>query len=234
MMRKKALIFGTNGGIGQTLVKKMGADYDVFSITRYCPVSDKQNILSDYSEASLKAISDSLNQQGVSFSRIINATGLLHDGDIWPEKRLDDLSRRALIQYFEVNSVIPALLLQYFSPLLDRHDSSVFALLSAKVGSISDNRLGGWYGYRMSKAALNMLVKTASIELKRTQKQQTVVAIHPGTTESVLSEPFSKRIKPEKLYSPEQTANRLIKVMDNVSPDQTGLFLNWDSSVIPW
>ena len=133
---------------------------------------------------------------------------------------------------FLINAIGPALLIKHFVPLLDNEDKAVFATLSAKVGSISDNGYGGWYSYRASKSALNQFIKTASIETKVKNKKAIIVALHPGTVKSKLSEPFQKINL--KIQNPEESAKNLIKVINTLDYEQTGKFLNWDGSEIPW
>ena len=133
---------------------------------------------------------------------------------------------------FLINSIGPALLIKHFVPLLDNENKSVFATLSAKVGSISDNGFGGWYSYRASKAALNQLIKTASIEMKVKNKQAIFLALHPGTVKSNLSQPFQKTNL--KIQEPEESAKHLVKIINSVDQSQTGKFFNWDGSELPW
>ena len=135
---------------------------------------------------------------------------------------------------FQINTIGPALVAKYFLPKLNRNSRSVFAVLSARVGSIADNRLGGWYAYRASKAALNMIIKNASIEIARKNKQAIVVCLHPGTVDSLLSKPFQSNVPDGKLFSPEFSAGKLLSVVDNLSPDQSGGIVGWDGEPIPY
>ena len=151
-----------------------------------------------------------------------------------PEKRLSQLNTDALTEYFRINTVIPSLCLRFFHKLLDKQSSSKFVFLSAMVGSIGDNQLGGWYGYRSSKAALNMMVKTASIEVKRSNKKACLAVIHPGTTQGPLSKPFSAGVSKDKYYTPAQSAQRIIELSESLEAEQTGQFFNWDGSLLPW
>jgi NAD(P)-dependent dehydrogenase (short-subunit alcohol dehydrogenase family) len=164
------------------------------------------------------------------FNLIVNAAGVLHSSAFRPEKKLADLNYDQLLQTFRTNAFGPALVMRHFCGLLDR-DRGVMAVVSAKVGSIEDNRLGGWYSYRASKAALNMLLKTAAIELRRTRPNSVLVALHPGTVRSELSRPFRGA---ELGRSPEAAAGDMLRVIDALSPADSGGFFAYDGTVLPW
>lgn len=221
---KKALLIGSNGTIGSALAEAMRLKYELYTLSRE---------ETDYSEASLERIAKELKLNG-SFSVIICCVGTLHNDNLKPEKRLSQLNNASLSEYFRINTIIPALCLRFFQPLLDKSEPSQFTFLSAMVGSISDNNLGGWYGYRSSKAALNMIVKTASIEIKRSNKMASLAVIHPGTTIGALSKPFAAGISKDKYYTPEQSAARILSLTESLPPEQTGSFFNWDGSHLPW
>ena len=159
---------------------------------------------------------------------------MLHDDSIQPEKSLTQCDASSLKRLFEVNSIGPLMVAGALLPLHKRNRRFTFAALSAMVGSIEDNRLGGWYGYRASKAALNSFVKTLSNECRIKHPRASVVAIHPGTTDTELSRPFQRNVKPGKLYSADQTAERILNVLESLDTGQTGQFLNWDGTTIPW
>ena len=161
---------------------------------------------------------------------IINAAGVLHTQDFMPEKRLADLSMAQMQATFEANTFGPALLLRHFVPLMDS-ERAILAMLSAKVGSIGDNRLGGWYSYRASKAALNMMVKTAAIEVARNRKGNVLVALHPGTVNSPLSRPF----RGETIGRPaHDAATDMLRVLDALTPEQSGSFRSYNAEQLPW
>lgn len=164
----------------------------------------------------------------------INCVGFLHDGAITPEKALRQLNPDHLMRYFQVNSIGAALLAKHLQPLLNHKQPNIFATISAKIGSIEDNRLGGWYGYRASKAALNMFLKTAAIEYSRRSPHTAIVMLHPGTTATRLSEPFQRSVPPEKLFSVEKTVSLLMDVLSQVTLDDNGSFFSWDGSHLPW
>ncbi len=166
---------------------------------------------------------------------VVYCAGLLHDGDAHrPEKRLADVTLESLQRSFAVNAIGPALVAKHFNGLLDRTDRAVFASLSARVGSIDDNRLGGWYGYRASKAAQNMITRNLSIELRRTARGVICVALHPGTVDTTLSRPFQGKVPEGKLFSPTRAAAQLLGVVDQLRPEDNGSFLAWDGQPIPW
>lgn len=181
------------------------------------------------------SISEAVSEADVSsFDRVLCCTGLLHNDDVQPEKALKEVSLTNLITLFELNTFAPILLAKYFVPKLNKRHKSVFAALSARVGSMEDNRLGGWYSYRASKSALNMLLKNLSIEVARSQPKAIILGLHPGTVDSDLSKPFSKNVKPEKLFSPGFSAEKLFQVIENSHADDTGSILAWDGQVIPY
>ncbi|KST69258.1 SDR family NAD(P)-dependent oxidoreductase [Mastigocoleus testarum] len=188
-------------------------------------VTDEQQITEG-----IKFISESTDKLHL----VVNCVGLLHDGKLQPEKSLRQLNSENLLRYFQVNSISSALLAKHLLPLF-RHDSqSIFACISAKIGSIGDNRLGGWYGYRASKAALNMFMRTVAIEYGRKSPNTIVVTLHPGTTDTRLSEPFQRNVPPEKLFSVERTVNQLFAVINNLGKEDSGEFFSWDGSRLPW
>jgi len=164
------------------------------------------------------------------FQLIINTVGVLHTNRWMPEKRLDDLNAEQLIELMKINAIGPALTFRHFSKLLDPQ-SSIMVTLSAKVGSIEDNRLGGWYSYRSSKAALNMLVKTTSIEWARTKPNTTLIAMHPGTVNSRLSKPF----RGEQIGRPaNQAASEMFTVIESLTREDSGSFITYSGERLPW
>ena len=229
----RALIIGASGAIGAALVDELrnrpGCAL-VVALHRH-----SQPAIDFADEASIAAAAAVVADQG-PFQLIINATGILHGSDqtsaapLMPEKRLADVHYGQMQQVFLINTFGPALVLRHFSGLLDRQ-RGILALLSAKVGSIGDNRLGGWYSYRASKAALNMLVKTAAIELKRSQPNALLLALHPGTVNSRLSQPFRGG---EIGRSPAAAAQDLLRVLDQQSAEASGRFLSYSGEQLPW
>lgn len=170
----------------------------------------------------------------IKLDLVINCVGVLHDLILQPEKSLKHINSENLLRYFQINTIPSILLLKHLKSLLKHQNQSVFATISAKVGSITDNQLGGWYGYRASKTALNMLMKTASIEYLRTNPKTIIVMLHPGTTNTLLSLPFQKNVPAQKLFSVDLCVQQLLTVIDHLTMENTGQFLSWDGSIIPF
>lgn len=165
---------------------------------------------------------------------VINCVGILHGEQIKPEKSLKHINNNNLLHYFQVNAIPTVLLAKHLLPLLKHSQTSIFASISAKVGSIEDNYLGGWYGYRASKSALNMFLKNIAIEYHRISKKTIVVALHPGTTDTQLSKPFQNNVPPENLFSVERCTSQLLSIINNLTKDDHGKFFSWDGSILPW
>lgn len=165
---------------------------------------------------------------------LLNCAGVLHAPGLRPEKSLASLRMDALAQVFALNAFAPVLLVQSLLPLFRRGDPAVLASLSARVGSIGDNQLGGWYAYRASKAAQNQLFRTLAIELRRTHPHAACVLLHPGTVDTPLSQPFQTGVLPEKLFTPKRAARQLLDIVAGISAAESGRFYAWDGSEIPW
>jgi NAD(P)-dependent dehydrogenase (short-subunit alcohol dehydrogenase family) len=225
-----AVVIGAGGGLGAALARGLRArgDYtDVVGLARsITPFLDLQD------EASVRAAAERVAALPVPPRLILLATGVLHGPRLAPEKALVQIDPEAMAQAFAVNAIGPALVMKHFLPLLPRPGRSVFAALSARVGSIGDNRLGGWYSYRASKAALNQIVRTAAVEVRRRAPEAVVVALHPGTVATPLSAPFS-RSGPE-IQTPDEAAARLLGVIDALSPEQSGGFFDHRGQPVPW
>lgn len=236
----RVVIAGASGGIGAELVRQCNADTSVkqvFALHRSAPPDASEGIvpvtfdLCD--EASIEAAAARASEEG-PVDLVIVATGFLHDERFSPEKSIQAIQSDAMLRSFEVNAIGPVLLAKHFLPLLRRDAKSCFAAISARVGSIADNRLGGWASYRASKAALNMLLRTASIEQKRRHKESIVVALHPGTVDTRLSAPFQGGVPEGKLFTPAYAAERLIGVIDGLRAENTGGFFAWDGQAIEY
>ena len=163
---------------------------------------------------------------------IIIATGMLHHENVQPEKSYRGQSAEAYARAFAINATGPALIAKHFLPLLPRDRRAVFAALSARVSSVSDNRLGGWHAYRASKAALNMIVRNFAIELARTHPQTIAVTLHPGTVDTALSQPFQGNVAEGTLFTPDYSAARLLTVIDGLTPENSGNLFAWDGQQI--
>lgn len=233
------VIAGANGGIGSALVDALLDDPGVARVTALSrqPVEKKHErlhpgIIDFADESSIRAAA---RDCGGDIDLVIVATGILHRApDISPEKRLADVDGRTMAEVLHINTIGPALLAKHFLPQLRRDAKSAFAAISARVGSISDNRLGGWASYRASKAALNMLMRTFSIEQSRTHPGSVVVTLHPGTTDTALSRPFQRNVPEGKLFEPAFVAGKLLAVVDGLAPEDTGGFFAWDASRIEY
>lgn len=226
------LVVGASGGIGQAIALGLAAREEVGSVV--CSTRGQalgfehpkvSHIALDFDrEESLAQAAAALASQP---SLIVVATGMLHGPQIFPERALKELDAQAFSRLLFVNTVGPALLAKHFVPLLSKTSPSTLAFLGARVGSIADNRAGGWYSYRTSKAALVMFVKTLSIELRRTHPQACALCLHPGTVRSELSAPFVRPNSKRKTFSPEECAGKLLGVLDGVSPEQSGMHLDY-------
>ena len=183
-------------------------------------------------EESIKSSLDHVPSD-TKFDLVFVATGILHnDKEIFPEKSIKDIDIDKLKKVILVNTIGPTLIGKYFIPYLRKDEKSVFAFLSARVGSISDNKLGGWYSYRASKTALNQIIKNFSIEIKRTNKNAIFVGLQPGTVKSFLSKPFERNVKEDNLFTPEYSAEKLLQVINDLSPDDSGKFFAWNGEEI--
>ena len=242
-----ALVQGASRGIGLGLVRGLLEERSFESVVATCrdPASaidlqalagERLKILQlDVTDAAhVDDLAATLEAQGVRPSLIVNAAGVLHREGFAPEKKLEDLEMRSLEQVFAVNAFGPALMLKALRPLMAREGKAVFAAISARVGSIADNRLGGWYGYRASKAALNQIIRTAGIEFSRRNRNAIAAALHPGTTDTGLSKPFQANVPAGKLFSIEQTCGYLLSVIDGLTADDNGGFFAWDGKPIEW
>ena len=225
-----ALIIGSNGGIGSAITKQVKAmDHcmQVEEVNRI--IFPKFDITQEVSIASIAQSFESRNQK---FDLIFDATGGLEINGAKPEKGFKMLNQQAMEDQYALNALGPALLMKYFLPLLERKKSTCFATLSARVGSISDNQLGGWMSYRAAKAALNQFVKCASIEEKRKNSESCVIALHPGTVATRLSETYG--INAPKIFTPIEAADKLLNVIKHIKPIQSGGFFAYDGSIIEY
>ncbi|WP_404344430.1 SDR family NAD(P)-dependent oxidoreductase [Vreelandella venusta] len=236
-----AVVIGAHGGIGHAVLQRLLSDSQtghVIAVSR-SPITFKHPkldaITADITTpAGRNSLSETLNGRPVHL--LFNAIGVLHDTTlgVQPEKRLEQLDEDAFAQVMHINAAAPALLLAALKPSLQGKHPTIIASLSARVGSITDNGYGGWYSYRASKAAHNMLMKTAAIELTRLNKQSIVLCLHPGTTDTQLSKPFQARVPTEKLFTPEFVAQQLLEVIAKRTPTETGSFWDWAGEPIPW
>ncbi len=234
------VVVGGNGGIGSALVNTLAAVPEVnnlysFSRCRGAVKTECHKTIYGFvdleSESSIQQMGASL--EGEELDLVIVASGLLHADDLNPEKNLRALKAVNMQRLFMVNSIASALVAQQLIPKLRKKSRTVFSVISARVGSISDNRLGGWYSYRASKAALNMLLKTTAIEVSRTHPKAIICGLHPGTVNTQLSAPFQKNVPENKLFPPEQSVAYLLEVIQKLQSSDTGKVFAWDGSEIP-
>ncbi|MGP1397724.1 MAG: SDR family NAD(P)-dependent oxidoreductase [Inquilinaceae bacterium] len=237
-------VAGASGGIGSALVDALVASPNVVRIhalSRTTPTGHGATVvalpmdLTD-EESIARAAATVAQETGGTTRAVLVATGVLQDpaAGLEPEKTWRALDAEALVHSYRINTVGPALVAKHFLPLLPRQGKAVFAALSARVGSIEDNRLGGWYAYRASKAALNMVIRSLSIELARTRPDALCVALHPGTVATGLSAPFRSGVPDDKLFAAADAAAHLLTVLDGLETTDTGRLFAWDGSRIPF
>lgn len=232
----RALIVGASGGLGSALLEQLVADarcQEIIAWSRSQIRASHQKVTAQRQidlchEETIGAAAKDLDEIDLA----IVATGLLHDDTMQPEKSFRALDRQTMMRAFEVNTVGPALVAKHVLPRLPRGRRSVLAILSARVGSIADNRLGGWHSYRASKAALNQLIRCFSVELSARQPHAICVGLHPGTVDTGLSKPFRASLQKSRLFSSAEAARNLMAVIDRLTPAQSGLVLDWAGAVI--
>jgi len=225
-----AVVVGETGGLGKAFLDHLQASGAFAAVHAFGRRSDPALELTD--ESSIAAAASRISDSGHDLRLLIVATGFLHDETDQPEKSLRDLDAAHMAKAFALNAIGPALLVKHFAPLLPRDGKSVLASLSAKVGSIGDNEIGGWYSYRASKAALNQLLRCTAIELARRKKEAICLALHPGTVDTGLSAPFSK--SGLDVQSASVAAGRLLQVIDKATPAESGSFLDYKGERLPW
>ncbi|QKQ76991.1 SDR family NAD(P)-dependent oxidoreductase [Nostoc sp. TCL240-02] len=245
-----ALIVGASQGIGFGFVKRLLQDEKIakiFATSRQLELStDLIALVDEHSERLICLEMDITDELQIvetiqkihakvdKLHLVVNCVGLLHEDTLQPEKSLRQINSENLLRYFQINSIGAVLLAKHLLPLFRHGERSVFASISAKLGSIGDNKLGGWYGYRASKAALNMLMRTAAIEYKRSCPKALIVTLHPGTTDTRLSRPFQRNVSAEKLFTVERTVTQLLTVIEQLQEGDSGQFFSWDGSRLPW
>lgn len=221
----RVLIFGSSGGLGKAFVSycsnKVGVE-NVVSLSR------SENGLDITDELNLESLAEKIKGP---FRLIVNATGILKSQGSNPEKTIYVLEKKLMNELINVNAIGPALLLKFFSKKLDKERPSIFLNLSARVGSIEDNKLGGWISYRTSKAALNQIIKTASIEINRRNKNAICVGVHPGTVKTKFTENYQNR---ENILTVEKSVKMIMSVIENMNVSDNGKIFAYDGSVVPW
>ena len=227
-MSEKIIIIGGSGAIGKAFVefyKEQNSSNIVYSFSRSNNPVDNENIINSYidiqDEVSIAEAAEFSKKEDY-FDKIIVATGVLHDDDLSPEKTYKNINSTSMGKVFSINTIGPALIAKNFIPLLNKEKKSFFGFLSARVGSISDNRIGGWYSYRASKSALNMIIKSLSIEVARNNPNAIIAGLHPCTVDSNLSNPFQKNVADGKLFSPDYSIKKMVGVIDNLTFEDSG------------
>jgi NAD(P)-dependent dehydrogenase (short-subunit alcohol dehydrogenase family) len=237
MTGKNHVVIGSSGGIGQQFVKQLAKNTSdtIYAFSRSQKNFHQVNVIEHSidlnSETSIKNATNVFSAD-IKIDSIIVASGLLYDEQTKPEKCLEDITLSSLEKIYTVNTFAPILIAKYFLPFIKRDTRTTFAAISARVSSISDNRLGGWYAYRSSKAALNMLLKTLSIEASRRYKKLIVAGLHPGTVNTHLSEPFQNNVPNGKLFTPEYSVNSMLNVIENLKLDDSGNLFDYAGKII--
>ena len=237
-MVNNIVIIGGSGAIGRAFTLQLSVSYPnatIHAFSRHQPEKVLLNVkyhTIDYQDETSIEKSALVASSETPLDMVIVATGILHDGELMPEKSQKELSAEKFHRLFEINTIVPALVAKHFLPKLNRENRSVFAALSARVGSISDNQLGGWYAYRASKAALNMVIKNAAIEISRRNKKAIIVGLHPGTVDSNLSKPFQGNVPDGKLFTPKYSVQKLLEILTTLTSKQSGKCFAWDGKEI--
>ena len=249
MSDSAAIVIGAGSSIGAALCQRWQQDDTVscvFAVSRQLEAADDNNeessiirIHSDYTEASISKALETiktlmLENHLQTISRVCICNGILHNESVWPEKRIEELTADSLLEVFTINSVTPMLWLKALITLVKAPSDCVITVFNARIGSIGDNRSGGWYSYRASKAALNMLLKTAAIEYARRAKNVKLISFHPGTTDTALSRPFQGSVKKENLFTPDYVADHLVAIMNTQQVDGELSFIDWENKAIVW
>jgi NAD(P)-dependent dehydrogenase (short-subunit alcohol dehydrogenase family) len=248
MINQLTLIIGANSDIGKAIATQVAslADTGLILISRQAldeknTVEQENNlkikkiVVEDYQPQSIdNAIAELVAHSELPISQVFVCNGILHSETFQPEKRLEDFDALAFQQVISANTLTPMLWVQKLTPILTRKSPCKFIVFSARVGSINDNKLGGWYSYRASKAALNMMLRTASIELARRAKNIKLISFHPGTTDTPLSKPFQKNVPADKLFTSEFVAKQLLTIVADTPIDHTLSYLDWQGKSINW
>ncbi|MBT6318878.1 SDR family NAD(P)-dependent oxidoreductase [Porticoccaceae bacterium] len=242
---RNVLVLGAGGGLGQALIARFLSDPEVgmvIAVSRSGQTKDLSApwlsqsrlvwIQSQYDEQSMLEVVGKLAPYAGTFSRVCICHGILHDDHLWPEKRFEDIDASAMLEIFQANTITPSLWLKVLHKTLASKLPCIVAVFSARVGSTSDNRLGGWYSYRASKAALNSLLKSFAVEYARRLKNVKLIAFHPGTVDTDLSKPFQASVPEQNLFSAVFVADQLAEIMASADLDGQLSYLDWDGKSI--
>ena len=234
-MEGLALVVGA-GGIGRQIAEDLSSKENNLEVI----LCGRKNVFKNFweldieNENSLKDLKDKLSKSKSNLRLVLNATGRLHSEKLNPEKRLQHINKENLIESFSINAFAPILLAKTIEEFINKELEFNFASISARVGSITDNKTGGWYAYRAAKSAQNQLFKSLSIEWARKYPKAIITLLHPGTVNTNLSKPFHKFVPKDKLFSPQKTSNYMIDILRHQKPTDSGKFIAWDGKEIPW
>ena len=234
-MEGLALVVGA-GGIGRQIAEDLASKENNLEVI----LCGRKNVFKNFweldieNENSLKDFKDKLSKSKSNLRLVLNATGRLHSEKLHPEKRLQHINKENLIESFSINAFAPILLAKTIEEFINKELEFNFASISARVGSITDNKTGGWYAYRAAKSAQNQLFKSLSIEWARKYPKAIITLLHPGTVNTNLSKPFHKFVPKDKLFSPQKTSNYMIDILSHQKPTDSGKFIAWDGKEIPW
>ena len=234
-MEGLALVVGA-GGIGRQIAEDLASKENNLEVI----LCGRKNVFKNFweldieNENSLKDFKDKLSKSKLNLRLVLNATGRLHSEKLNPEKRLQHINKENLIESFSINAFAPILLAKTIEEFINKELEFNFASISARVGSITDNKTGGWYAYRAAKSAQNQLFKSLSIEWARKYPKAIITLLHPGTVNTNLSKPFHKFVPKDKLFSPQKTSSYLIDILLHQKPTDSGKFIAWDGTEIPW
>ena len=234
-MEGLALVVGA-GGIGRQIAEDLASKENNLEVI----LCGRKNVFKNFweldieNENSLKDFKEKLSKSNLNLRLVLNATGRLHSEKLNPEKRLQHINRENLIESFSINAFAPILLAKTIEEFINKELEFNFASISARVGSITDNKTGGWYAYRAAKSAQNQLFKSLSIEWARKYPKAIITLLHPGTVNTNLSKPFHKFVPQDKLFSPQKTSNYMIDILRHQKPTDSGKFIAWDGKEIPW
>ena len=238
------LIIGANSDIAKALAVQVieDAQSQLIVVTRDISFYQQTKFekckiiaVDDYQESTISHVVQEFEASNQTpISEVFICHGLLHNACITPEKRLQEFSEQAFMEVMKANAMTPILWLKHLTPLLKSKNDCKVVIFTARVGSISDNKIGGWYSYRTSKAAANMLIKSAAIEFKRSAKNIKLISFHPGTTDTPLSKPFQKNVPEHKLFTSEFVASQLLQIVKETIVDGEASFLDWQGQSVPW
>ena len=236
------LVIGASSAIAAAIIDKyLAAGDSVVAVSRSMQSDAMATadgrlewLQSDYSEESIQGICNRLRESALVFDRVFICNGILHHAHLAPEKRLEDVATELLTEVMHINSFQPITWVKHLKPVLRSKQHCILTAFSARIGSIGDNGRGGWYAYRASKAALNMLIKSAAIEYQRERRNVQFLLFHPGTTDTPLSKPFQRSVPPDKLFSPAFVAKQLLSIIDGLDREVPVHYLDWQNTAIEW